>query len=211
MIKDLFAVPIFRKNIDDQNFLNLIISYILSAANENNRIKSAPQSSHNDLFESKFDFLKWKTPVAEHCRKVFMHLLMQYIKEVNEFDDTQLSKLKVYHESWFHVVRKGGYFQVHTHPNASWSIVLCVSQGDTIVKNERESGCLLFLDPRLNASMHLDPANKDMKRRYSFSGYRLRPENGEIFIFPSYLQHSVEPYYGKRHRITIAANFWFGQ
>ncbi len=209
MINDLFSVPIFRKQLDDMAFVESLEKHILESMHETNRVGSAPQSAHSDLFESKFDFLNWENPYSAHCKTVFMHLLMQFIKEVTQIDDSELAKFKVYHESWFHVVKKGGYFQVHTHPNASWSVVLCVSQGDEVVANDKEAGCLLFLDPRLNASMHLDPANKDMQRKYSFNGYRFRPSSGEIFIFPSYLQHSVEPYFGDKHRISVASNFWF--
>ncbi len=209
MIHELFSTPVYRKVTNDINFITELEEYIISSMTEENRLKKPPQSAHSDLFESKFDFLGWDSPESKKCKNLFLGTLLQFLKEVTTISDYDYSRIKIYQESWFHTVRQGGYFQTHTHPNAAWSMVLCVSQGDKEVKNERECGKLLFIDPRLNASMHLDPANKDLKRKFSFSGYRFRPENGEFFIFPSYLQHAVEPYFGNKHRITVAANFWF--
>ena len=117
--------------------------------------------------------------------------------------------MKFRNESWFHITRKGGYFQPHTHPLASVSMIYCVDPGDENIEDERESGQVLFVDPRHNASMYLDPANRYMHRNYSFDGLRFRLRADEVCIFPSYLQHSVEPYAGERPRITIAANFSF--
>ena len=57
--------------------------------------------------------------------------------------------------------------------------------------------------------MYLDPTNRHMRRDFSFDGIRFRLPPDELCIFPSYLQHSVEPYTGENPRITIAANFSF--
>lgn len=209
MIKELFSTPVYSTNINQPEFIQEIQEFILSSMTEENRIKNAPQSAHNDLFESSFDFLNWDSQITRKCKQIIIEKLMYFLRDVTNLDTKALSKFKIYHESWFHVVKQGGYFQAHTHPNASWSVILCVNSGDVEVSNEREAGKLLFIDPRLNASMHLDVANKDLERKYSFNGYRFRPKTGHLYIFPSFLQHSVEPYFGKEPRITVPGNFWF--
>ena len=57
--------------------------------------------------------------------------------------------------------------------------------------------------------MYLDPANKDLKRDYSFNGIKIKYKKANMLIFPSYLQHSVEPYLGNKYRITVPVNFRF--
>ena len=56
--------------------------------------------------------------------------------------------------------------------------------------------------------MFLDEFARNLHRDISFNGVKYFLNDGDIVIFPSYLQHYVSPYYGKSNRITVAANFW---
>ena len=107
-----------------------------------------------------------------------------------------------------HVTTKGGYFRAHTHPLASWSVVFCARRGDDLHNSPGNQGDLVFYDPRTNASMFLDPANRNMRRELSFNSFKINVQDGDLLIFPSYLTHFVEPYLGEAQRITVAANFW---
>lgn len=208
-IKHYFTTPVLYEQTEAHDLCDRLNALILSHMEEKNRIEQPPQSAHPDLFESNFDFLNWPQPEVQQLKSMMLKYLLSLIQEVNQLSREQLAQLRFVYESWFHVARNGGYFQTHTHPNHSWSIVFCVNPGDAEPENAFEAGKMLMLDPRLNASMFLDPANKDMKREYSFNGFKLQYQKGSILIFPSYLQHSVEPYRGHEPRITVAANFRF--
>ncbi|WP_395374185.1 putative 2OG-Fe(II) oxygenase [Marinicella sp. W31] len=208
-VKHYFTTPIMHEQTDAQTLCDHLHALIVSHMEEKNRIEKPPQSAHPDLFESNFDFLNWPQPEVQQLKSMMLKYLFGFLQEVNQFSREQMAQLRFRFESWFHVARNGGYFQTHTHPNHAWSMVFCVNPGDEQPANDFEAGKMLLMDPRLNAAMYLDPANKDMKREYSFNGLKLHYKKGTILIFPSYLQHSVEPYRGEESRITVAANFSF--
>ena len=64
-------------------------------------------------------------------------------------------------------------------------------------------------DPRLGASMYLDPGNAKLVHPFAFQLINLRLSAGHLVLFPSFLQHEVAPYAGTRERITVAFNVAF--
>jgi len=205
----LFSTPFYRSLAGNSEHLETLKTYILASETPAHAHPNSPQSSHSAVFESKFDFFSWPdSPPQTLKNKLYSHL-MNYLTEVNAFDDAALQKIKFQNESWYHITRSGGYFQPHTHPLASVSMIYCVDPGDEQLNEERASGHVQFFDPRHGASMYLDPANRYMQRNYSFDALRFRLSADELCIFPSYLQHAVEPYMGQRPRITVAANLSF--
>ncbi len=208
-VKHYFSTPFLHDNLQDSQFCDELYDFILSSMNEENKVVDAPQSAHPGLYESEFNFLNWNVPETNKLKQLMLKFLFKFVSEVNDLTQAQLQKIRFVHESWFHVANDGGYFQNHTHPNHSWSMVCCVNPGSNDGDVAFEQGKLVFWDPRGNASMFLDEANGRMKRPYSFSGFKVQPKKGSIIIFPSYLQHAVEPYRGKDYRVTVAANFRF--
>lgn len=204
----LFSTPFYKSVLGFEHREDLK-RFLLSCETDEFRHQNSPQTAHRQVFESQFDFLNWKQDIVGEFKRYLYDHLMKYLIDVNGFTQSEIEKLTFKNESWFHITRSGGYFQPHTHPLASVSIVYCVDPGDLDISNQREAGQIMFYDPRHNASMYIDPANRHMKRLFSFDGLRFRFKADEICIFPSYLQHSVEPYIGESPRITIAANFSF--
>ncbi len=98
-------------------------------------------------------------------------------------------------ESWINVHDAGGFNFPHLHEGSylSGCFYLSVPTG---------SGNLIFRDPRpgvVHSSLKGPVAN----------GYRdvsLRPEGGLLVLFPSWLEHFVEPHQGEQQRIVIAFN-----
>lgn len=205
----LWATPFYRGTSVPER-ADSLRDYIL--ANEKSSLRQAdpPQRAHAGVFESTFDFLDWPSPAPQELKRFLYGHLASVVRKANGLDDDALRQLRFHVHSWFHITRAGGYFPNHNHPLASWSLVYCVDPGDDEPANEFEAGCLVFQDPRPAASMYLDTANRRLTRDFSFDAVRLRPAKGDVLIFPSYVQHSVEPYRGDRPRVTVAANFWFG-
>ena len=65
-----------------------------------------------------------------------------------------------------------------------------------------------FYDPRAAANMYLDPGNQNLKAPFNTDAAQIQHEAGKLWIFPSYLQHEVFPYYGTDPRIVVAFNCW---
>lgn len=208
MINLLWATPLFRVQTNTKSLAEELRQFILAHEKEEFRKPNPPQRVHHGLFESNFDFLKWPDPVIAKFKNAFLTHLGNFVQDVNNLSDQEANELKFNYHCWFHTYRNGAYFQSHNHSMASWSAIYCVDPGDEVPSDESHSGHVVFSDPR-DVNMYLDPANKKMRRDLSFDLVRVRPEQAELVIFPSYLKHWVEPYYGERPRITIAANFWF--
>lgn len=168
----------------------------------------SPQPSPSGVFESHFNLFDVQAVEIQSLKRMLYQHLMQYLMEVNGMSRLEIEQLSFKNESWVHITTKGGYFQTHNHPMAAVSLVYCVSPGDDGL-DDKENGSFVMHDPRFNASMYVDPANHKMVRAYSFDGGRFRFKPDELLLFPSYLNHTVEPYIGNSPRITIAANFSF--
>ena len=205
----LWSTPLLRTTTESIDLARQLRDVILDCETEKFQKKSSPQRSHNNVFESEFDFLSWQREPIPKFRELLIGYLGNFLKLVNEINDDNLKNLSFDNHCWFHIYRNGGYFQPHNHPNASWSVIYCVDPGDDIPENDSMAGHVMFTDPR-QTNAYLDPGNNDMRRDMSFNAIRLRLKPAELMIFPSYLYHAVEPYVGNRPRITIAANFWFG-
>jgi len=101
--------------------------------------------------------------------------------------------------AWATTCRAGAYHAPHSHPDSAWSGVYYVDAG-TINPDRPLSGVLEFLDPRVGAeavSAPGDPYGEPV---------RVRPEDGLLVVFPSWLYHWVHPYAGQTPRIAVSFN-----
>ena len=101
--------------------------------------------------------------------------------------------------AWAAICRDGSYHAPHSHPDSAWSGVYYVDAG-TNDGSRPLSGVLEFLDPRAGVEAVTAPGDP-----YG-EPVRVRPENGLIVIFPSWLYHWVHPYAGQTPRIAISFN-----
>jgi uncharacterized protein (TIGR02466 family) len=102
-------------------------------------------------------------------------------------------------DSWANVCRNGNYNVVHTHPNAMWSIVYYVAEGEPD-KSIPYCGLLELLDPRESAN-YIQVPNTILDARMFIEN---RP--GRLVVFPSWVKHMVHPFVGSGVRISIACN-----
>ena len=209
MISKLFATPIYHANLDDEHLRSELEKVILARQTSQYEHPSPPQGKFRGVFESRFDFLREVSDPAikQLSIQIDAHLnALLALVTGSQPEDINMKELGC--ESWFHITSDSGYFQPHNHPNASWSVVYCVHNGlSKDVAKDRQSGHLIFMDPR-QSSMFLDQHARKLHRDISFDGAKYFLAGGDIMIFPSYLQHYVSPYYGDAKRITVAANFW---
>jgi uncharacterized protein (TIGR02466 family) len=101
--------------------------------------------------------------------------------------------------AWAAVCRSGAYHAPHSHPDSAWSGVYYVDSGEENPKWPL-SGVLEFLDPRAGVEAVTAPGDP-----YG-EPLRVRPESGQLVIFPSWLFHWVHPYQGDTPRIAISFN-----
>lgn len=98
-------------------------------------------------------------------------------------------------ESWINIHDEGGFNFLHVHEGSYLS-------GCFYLQIPAGSGNLFFRDPRPGV-VH------GLFKGFAANGYRdvsLKPEDGLLVLFPSWLEHFVEPHEGHEPRIVIAFN-----
>jgi len=101
---------------------------------------------------------------------------------------------------WANINEHRDFNKAHLHPNSDWSFAY-------YVKVTEDSGGIVFCDPRVRRVMKVqDDILIDYSNDSQHSTYTVNPLNGQLIIFPSYLEHYVEPNLTQETRISISGN-----
>ena len=101
---------------------------------------------------------------------------------------------------WANINEHRDFNKAHLHPNSDWSFAY-------YVKATEDSGGIVFCDPRVRRLMNVqDEILIDYSNDSQHSIYTVNPLNGQLIIFPSYLEHYVEPNLTQETRISISGN-----
>ena len=86
---------------------------------------------------------------------------------------------------WANINEHRDFNKAHLHPNSDWSFAY-------YVKVREDSGGIVFCDPRVRRLMNVqDEILIDYSNDSQHSIYTVNPLNGQLIIFPSYLEHYV--------------------
>jgi uncharacterized protein (TIGR02466 family) len=168
-----------------------------------------PRTERNKpVFESNFSLFRESDPAIQELKAFCWDQLLNLVGQLNGYDEATVRRLEIFNECWFHITRRGGFFGLHNHPNASWSGVYCVDPG----RNDPDvpsSGALSFVNPMLATFMHFDAGNAKIQPPFGnqLTAFNLAP--GALILFPSWVLHDVKPFEGEGERITVAFNCWF--
>ena len=98
-------------------------------------------------------------------------------------------------EAWVNLLDPGGFNTLHVHPDALLS-------GSYYVQVPDASGSIVFRDPRPGVVLNPFPGSGV----HCMPNRELKPRAGQLLVFPSWLDHRVEPNEGGAPRIAIAMN-----
>ena len=101
-------------------------------------------------------------------------------------------------DTWASVYRAGDYCMPHSHLRSNLSIVYMLDPGDQDPADPL-AGQLCFADPRIDACCPHEPGRVTQHVLPTMNA-------GAMLIFASDYLHSVNPYTGKRPRITLSWN-----
>jgi uncharacterized protein (TIGR02466 family) len=206
---NLFAVPFALCRCPSHARLNPALKQYILVREQTGASNPRPLTQRNAaVYESDFNLFRDAEPAVQELKAFCWEQLLGVIARLNGYDLPTLQRLQIYNDCWFHVTRRGGFFDLHNHPNASWSGVYCVDPGEHDPA-AKQSGLLNFVNPMLTCAMHLDAAVARMQLPYGYHNANLRLEAGQLVLFPSWLLHDVKPYEGPGERITVAFNCWF--
>ena len=129
-------------------------------------------------------------------------VLFAYVREVLGFQGDAGLAVK----GWTVINHAGNYNVIHNHAANLFSGALYIS-----VPEGMTGGAIVFQDPRFNLNAHETDAMKKLGVRPPWANNLLHvtPAAGEVIIFPSWLNHYVEPFAHKDPdavRIVISFN-----
>lgn len=110
---------------------------------------------------------------------------------------------------WFQIQNGATFHDIHTHGNCSWSGVYYV-QIDPVAQRRQHpdfgdlNGATRFYSPMfpLLGGAHIDMGNAWLQQ----ATLDVRPQEGELVLFPAMLAHKAMPYAGERDRIIVSFN-----
>jgi uncharacterized protein (TIGR02466 family) len=104
---------------------------------------------------------------------------------------------------WININKKGDYNDAHDHPNS-------ILSGVFWAKIPENCGRLVFNSPNGFAeNTLLNSIDENIKQEHNYSStFVFTPNEGTLILFPSHLQHFVEPNKSDEDRISIAFNLF---
>ena len=199
MLNQLFATPVLQSTSGlTANQLDEICSYILELRS---RLDSQKLSNRGGWHSSGNLF------APEHRQfpaitSAITRALFSYIGEAFSYrGDIELALT-----GWAVVNRPGDYNTIHNHAANLLSGALYVR-----IPPQMLGGAIHFQDPRLNLNSHDTPAMRRLgiQPPWHATVAAIQPESGGIVVFPSWLNHWVEPYESPENealRIVVSFN-----
>ena len=192
----LFASPLFNFSIKDYVSLN---SELIVDAHALRKEDAGLHHSNQHGWHSRKDLFRWKEASFKKLCRAIVNSLHTATKEVApEFNhagyDLQL-------QGWININDRGAFNAPHDHPGFCWSGCYYVKIPES---SSGRSGLIEFLDPRTNISTMSVPESKMFAPKF-----QVKPREGLLLIFPSYLKHWVYPNEQNEERISIAFNARF--
>ena len=143
----------------------------------------------------------WHSTTNMHQIPVFKPLVDELFKmQIQIFQVEWLESEPIIGNMWANINPPGGMNRAHIHPNSLWS-------GVYYIKAPENSGQLRVEDPRSVALM-VRPRMKEGKpptRLWREASYE--PKAGRLIMFPSWLNHCVDPNNSNDIRISVSFNF----
>ena len=192
----LFATPLVRITVADAAALNTA----LLAEAERQRVQSpGVQKSNRGGWHSEGNLFDGPAACVAQLRDIAVDAVRSATRQVSPKLNLESLDMKLF--GWMNVNPAGGFNAPHTHPGAHWSGVYYVSQPEV---EEGNSGMIEFLDPRTDL-----PQMRILEAPAFRLKKKLRPQPGDIVLFPSYLVHWVYPNETEEERMSIAFNATF--
>ena len=193
----LFSTPLFSFVVKGHEAINAALideGHKLREQSEGaSKSNKGGWHSKGNLFDEQASCFTMLAVMAETAVK-------QAMRRISKTDPETLD-MKLF--AWMNMNPVGAYNAPHTHPGAHWSGVYYVSQPEV---EDDNAGRIEFIDPRS------DLPNWRILKASAFNLKKsLKPQPGEMILFPSYLVHWVYPNIADDERISIAFNATFSK
>lgn len=180
-----FAGTVFA---DHDAYAEALIADVLAAERDDRFGSRAPATTRAGCGSKVYDLPRWKAPAAALIHGRALMLAHRSLGGAAVFAD----------DTWASVYRDGAFCMPHSHLRSLVSIIYMLDPGEPD-PDDPYAGRLCFNDPRIESCCAHEP------------GRATRPllpvmKPGTMLLFASAYLHSVNPYYGRRPRITLSWN-----
>ena len=185
-----FSTPVWSSKIENFEQINEeLINYILDL--KKNDPQGITKSNFNGWHSKDFNL---KDNAPQNFTKAISININKAISDMGW--DLKKQSVKI-PSMWAIINEKKAFNQRHHHGNSDLSAAYYVSA-------PIDCGDILFYDPR-PAPVFKHPTSKS-PNILNASVNSIKPENGMLVLFPSYLEHSVNPNNSSKKRIVISFN-----
>jgi len=146
-----------------------------------------------------FDLFQLKDPVVGRFREYMEQHIQAFLSQLRP--DGRGRKDSFCLKGWINLNQEGDTNNLHCHPGCFLSSTYYVK-----VPPDIKGGELVFRDPRGPAVAMYETPEIPLPWVGSGMGEYFTPTAGKLIIFPSWLEHRVEPFHGSGERISIAFN-----
>lgn len=196
----LWSVPFYEFYWEQHDDFSAQLKQLCYDLEKQGQTSGVAPGAKGGLYESAFNFVEYDDPAVLTFSHWVKHCFFQAAKDTNLSYWQPGSNLAIeLHESWCHITRDGGYHDMHTHPDSSWSAIYYLDIGD--MKPNSTNGVNRFYNS--NRNMYVDLGTAYMSANTSLD---VEAEDGKLVIFPSWVPHSAITYRGDLDRLVIAIN-----
>jgi uncharacterized protein (TIGR02466 family) len=146
-----------------------------------------------------FDLFKLDEPVVTEFRAEMEQHVQAFLNYFRPEERKRTDRFRL--EGWINVNRAGDHNVLHCHPGSFLAATYYVK-----VPPEMRGGEIVFRDPRGPAVAMYDTPGIELPWVGSGMGIPFSPATSHLLLFPSWLEHRVEPFEGPGERISIAFN-----
>ncbi len=185
-----FSTPIWINEISNHENINTELKNYIYDQREKNP-DGAKKSNVNGWHSEEFDL---KNENLKNFISEISKIIGNSIKDMDWDLETQVVKIT---SMWSIVNNKGAFNEKHHHGNSALSAAY-------YVKAEQNAGNIVFYDPR-QANVFHHPTSKEVNS-INAQVQSVTPKAGTLVLFPSYLEHKVNPNLSNEDRIVISFN-----
>lgn len=193
----VFPTTLLQRRLEGMEEVNRQLESLVMeiAASEAN---STTGTTTEGGFQTKEDLFQRGNPGIAALKPHIFNAVQDYAGQLIRQEVTQPpQKLDFILWGWAVIYRAGHTQGLHVHPSANISGVYYVSAPKAALE-PGDAGKISFYDPRPRATMAQLP--------YQATRHRVAPVPGDMYLFPSWLEHSVSAFQGEGTRICIAFN-----
>ena len=149
-------------------------------------------------FQTREDLFQRDHPAIETLKRHVFSAVQDYAAQMVRNEVTRApSRVDFVLWGWAVSYRAGHTQGLHVHPNSNVSGVYYVAAPPAALE-QGDAGKISFFDPRPRATMAQLP--------FQATRHRVAPVPGDMYLFPSWLEHSVSAFQGEGERLCIAFN-----